>query len=215
MAAPDPAQKPAARTDEQLRLDFWREKYASDHTPWDLGGVSDPVQQLADTRFPPGGAVLIPGCGRGHEAIHLGQRGCRVTAVDFAEAPISHLRAEAQTCKIELELVLDDVFAWARQTDKRFDVLLEQTFLCAIEPALHAEYERMARRLLKPGGLLAGVFMEVEGDGGPPYNCPPDLVKTLFGAEHWQLDWLETVPLNPLRPGPEYVAGFSTRPAAG
>ncbi len=198
-------------SDDRLRRSFWDGKYAGGHTPWDLGQVSDAVRRLAQDRFPPGGRVFIPGCGRGYEALFLARQGYKVTAVDIAEAPLHDLRSAARGHNLPLDLVHEDVFSWARKTKERFDVILEQTFLCAIEPVLHADYEAMARRLLKPDGCLMGVFMEVQSDDGPPFNCPPDLVKGIFPKRSWRLDWLDAIPLNPRRPGPEYLAGFTRR----
>lgn len=198
-------------SDDRFRRRFWNGKYADGHTPWDLGQVSDALRRLVRERFPPEGTVFIPGCGRGYEAIFLAQRGYEVTAVDIAAAPLDDLRSAARGHDLPLRLVHDDVFSWARNAKERFDVILEQTFLSAIEPVLHAEYEAMAQRLLKPDGCLMGVFMEVDSHHGPPFNCPPELVQGIFPHQFWRLEWLEPIPLDPRRPGPEYLAGFTRR----
>ncbi|MBI4084108.1 MAG: methyltransferase domain-containing protein [Candidatus Lambdaproteobacteria bacterium] len=194
-------------------LDFWQEKYRSGHTPWDLGRVSDPVLALLAEHFPAEGRVLVPGCGRGHEAVYLAACGYRVTALDIAEEPLVELRAAAQARGLEpgrdLEIARADVLALPADYAGAFDVVLEQTCLCALNPARFGDYARMAHTVLKPGGRLLGVFMEVAGGGGPPYSTPPALVKALFHSSRgWAFEGLDPMPRNPARPGPEFIARF-------
>ena len=80
--------------------DFWRGRYEEGRTRWDLGGPSEPVQALVRRHFPPRGRVLIPGCGRGHEALFLAERGYAVTAVDYVAAPIVYLREAADAAAV-------------------------------------------------------------------------------------------------------------------
>ena len=199
--------------DEQkkLRLGFWNGKYTDRHTPWDLGRVSEPVQRLVAGHFPSEGRVLIPGSGRGYEAVDLAERGYRVTAVDFADEAVRFLRQLAGEKGVTLEILQEDLFSLDGVRNGTFDVLLEQTCFCAIDPSLYGDYERMAHRLLAPGGRLLGVFMEVKDLEGPPYDCPLDLVRGHFPEARWRFDWTEPLPRNPERPGPEYLAAFTKR----
>lgn len=201
-------------SDEQ-DIDFWRGRYGDANTPWDLGAPSEPVQELVRAHFPTRGRVLIPGCGLGHEALFLAGLGYAVTAVDFIAAPLRILRAAAAERGLKMEILQQDMFALPTALDGSFDVFLEQTCLCAIAPAQWTDYEALARRMLKPGrhmkepgGRLLGVFMEMEGEGGPPYDCPPEKVRALFGNAHWAFEGMAPQPKNPDRPGPEYTARF-------
>ena len=194
--------------DSAPTIDFWRGRYRDDHTPWDLGAPSGPVLELLRNHFPPQGEVLIPGCGRGHEALYLAGRGYAVTAVDYVAEPLGFLRRAAEERGLKLELLEADIFALPQALDGRFDVFLEQTCLCAIAPAQWPAYEALARRMLKPGGRVLGVFMEMEGSGGPPFDCPPERVKALFDSPPWEFEGMERQPDNPDRPGPEYTARF-------
>lgn len=193
----------------KTRLGFWNAKYEEQNTPWDLGEVSDAVRLLAERYFPPQGRVLVPGCGRGHEVIWLAERGYRVTAVDFADEAIRHLREQASLHRVHPDILHDDIFLLPAQLNSRFDVLLEQTCFCAIDPSLRDEYERLAHRVLKPGGQLLGVFMEVEGVEGPPYSTPLDLVRSHLPVSRWRFERSEPLSRNPKRPGPEYLAVFT------
>lgn len=189
--------------------DFWLNHYNKGHTPWDLGGVSPGVRMLVKRDFPPSGRVFIPGCGRGYEAIWLAGLGYAVTALDIVEPPLDFLRVQAGVLGVKVETLLQDMFRLDSSFDGVFDVFLEQTCFCAISPALHRDYEILAHRVLKPGGRLLGVFMEVPFDDGPPYSNPPRQVLPLFPPERWQSEGPEPLPANPDRPGPEYLARFT------
>jgi methyl halide transferase len=174
--------------------------------------VSPAVLGLIGRYFPPAGRVLIPGCGRGHEALYLAERGYGVTAVDLVAEPLAHLRQNARARGLEIEIVLGDALALAPDYDALFDVFLEQSFFGAIHPGLHSDYEALAYRTLKPGGQLLGLFMEVPWRSGPPYDCPPELVLARFPASRWHKGQPEPVDVNPARPGPEYALRIKKLP---
>lgn len=191
---------------------FWIEKYRQGHTPWDLGETSAPVRTLIEKDFPPRGRVIVPGCGRGYEAVELAERGYDVTAVDFVEAPLAFLRDRMKARGVTLEVVRCDLFDLPAAYDGTFDVLLEQTCLNALHPVLHPDYEALAHRLLRPGGRVLGVFMRVPWEDGPPFDCPPGHVMSLFPRSRWIARGPEPVePPNSARPGPEYLARFTRR----
>ena len=188
-------------------IEFWRSRYRSGRTPWDLGQVSDPVRTLVERWFPPAGRVYIPGCGRGYEALYLAERGYAVTAVDIAPEPIASLRQEARQRGLALDIREGDLFALSRQDEGAFDVFLEQTCLCALPPRRQPDYAALAYRALKPGGQVLAVLMRVPFADGPPFDLPPERLQTLFPAPLWQREGPWPVePPNPARPGPEYLA---------
>jgi methyl halide transferase len=198
--------------DAHSDAEFWRSRYRTGRTPWDLGGVSAPVQTLVERWFPPAGRVLVPGCGRGYEALFLAARGYEVTALDLVPEPLLDLRVQAQVRGLRLDIREGDMFDLPDTENGRYDVLLEQTCLCALHPDLYADYEALALRVLKPGGQLLGVFMQVPFTDGPPYDNPPELVFGLFPQQRWEREGPWPVrPPNPARPGPEYLARFVKR----
>ncbi len=192
--------------EDKSRRNFWQSRYREGNIPWDLGEPSRPVRWLVEHHFPPTGKVLIPGCGRGHEALYLAERGYQVTAVDLVAEPLEYLRKAARKSSLEIEILQQDIFELAPRYNDAFDVFLEQTFFCSIDPLLYVDYAVLAYRALKPGGQLLGVFMEVLWEGGPPHNCPPDLVLEQFPAARWRKENAKPfTPKNPARPGPEYT----------
>lgn len=154
----------------------------------------------------------MPGCGRGYEVIDLAERGYDVTAVDFVKEPLDDLRRRMNQRRVTIHLIHADMFELPADLDGTFDVVLEQTCLNALEPRLHPAYEALAYRLLRSGGRLLGVFMEVPGEDGPPYHCPPGHVMALFPAARWIAEGPDpVVPPNPDRPGPEYLVRLKKR----
>jgi SAM-dependent methyltransferase len=195
-------------SDGSPQVDFWRTRWREGRTPWDLGAASDPAKRLAERHLRAPGAVFIPGCGRGHEAVYLAAQGHAVTAVDIVEEPIAELRQAAAARGLTIEALAQDLFAMPASRTGAFDAVLEQTCMAAIGPERFADYAALLHRLLKPGGKLLGVWMEVAVKP-PPFTCPPGVILKLFGAPLWTMEAFEPVlPHNPARPGPEYTVVF-------
>ncbi|MBX9448501.1 MAG: hypothetical protein KL787_01740 [Taibaiella sp.] len=52
-----------------------------------------------------------------------------------------------------------------------YDLILEQTFFCALPPGLRENYAKKMQQLLNPGGTLAGVLFHIEFEkAGPPFG---------------------------------------------
>jgi SAM-dependent methyltransferase len=114
--------------------------------------------------------VAVPGCGRGHDARLLAQRGYQVVGFDFAEAAVKEARALAAGEGSAARFERRDVFTLAADFAEAFDAVWEYTCFCAIDPARRADYVEVMRAILKPGGTLLGCFYPLrEGGDGPPY----------------------------------------------
>ena len=143
--------------------DRWEKRYLDGKTGWDRGGPS-PALEFGLARMPcPPARVLIPACGRGYEIAELASRGYRVTGVDFAQSAVTDLQEILQAQQLKADIVASDLFAW--EAEKPFDVIYEQTALCALEPQQWPEYAERLYRWLHPGGLLIGAFMQTHRAG--------------------------------------------------
>lgn len=149
------------------RPEFWDERYAAGKTPWDYGGVPPQLKQYLEAR-PAGGRALIPGCGSGHEMAAFYEAGYDVTAVDFAPAAVEQARANLGPLLAE-RVFVGDYFTFDFGAAP-FDVIYERTFLCALPPDLRPQYVARMAELLKPGGVLVGLFFLGEEQGGPPFQ---------------------------------------------
>jgi thiopurine S-methyltransferase len=148
------------------RPEFWNERYASGKTPWDYGGVPPQLQHYLAAR-PNGGRALVPGCGSGHEIAAFHGAGYDVSAIDFAPAAVE--RAQANLGPVLGQRVfLGDFFTYDFAAAP-FDVVYERTFLCALPLDLREKYVARMAQLLRPGGVLVGLFYLGEDIDGPPY----------------------------------------------
>jgi SAM-dependent methyltransferase len=150
-----------------LSATYWNQRYENEHTPWDIGYASPPlleyIKWLKDKQI----RILIPGAGRAYEAIFLHRAGFeQVWVCDWAPAAFGHLLEHCPEFPRE-RLLAADFF----ELDMEFDLMLEQTFFCAIDRAQRQAYARQAAHLLKGGGLLAGVLFAQEFEQeGPPFG---------------------------------------------
>lgn len=163
----------------------WEVLYQTGDTGWDRGQVSPALQTwLNQGVIQEGAKVLIPGCGRGHEVVVLAKLGFDVTAIDLAPSAIEALNQTLEDAGVSATTVCADIFSY--QTAQQFDVVYEQTCLCAIEPKQRSDYERCLEKWLKAGGKLLFSMMQTGEVGGPPYHCELTEMRTLFGAKDWQ-----------------------------
>lgn len=151
----------------KLDANYWQGRYADGQTGWDLGEPSAPLKEYIDHLTDLNLYILIPGAGNSYEAEYLFHKGFKnIYIVDFATAPLQHF-AERVPEFPENQLIQNDFFELTGQ----YDLILEQTFFCAINPALRNDYVVQMHRLLKPNGILAGLLFDCEMDKeGPPFG---------------------------------------------
>lgn len=75
---------------------------------------------------------------------------------------------------------------------ERYDLVIEQTFFCALDPSLRTDYIRHLKDLLVPGGRMAGLLFGVafEADG-PPFGGSAEEYRELF-EPHFDILRLES-----------------------
>jgi methyl halide transferase len=148
----------------------WQRHYDEGDLGWDLGQVAPPFVKLFESKSILPGKTLIPGCGRGHEVIYLVENGFEVTAVDYSSGAVDHLKSTVQERKLKCEVLHIDFFGIDSAHNGIYDLLIEQTFFCAISPEQRPSYVSTVARALRPGGMLAGLFYHTGEKGGPPFN---------------------------------------------
>ena len=170
-----------------LDPNFWNQRYLDENTPWDMGGVSPPLKTFLDQIDDPNTRILIPGAGRAYEAIYLHNRGfSNIFVCDWAKEAFHFLQKNAPNFPVE-HLVCIDFF----QLEGQFDLVLEQTFFCAIDPSLRPKYVKQAHQLLAPGGVLAGVLFATNFERlGPPFGGAPEEYRILFD-KHFFIEKME------------------------
>jgi len=153
--------------DKPLDQQFWNSKYEAIETGWDLGAVSPPLKDYIDQLADKSISILIPGCGNTYEAEYLLQSGfSNVTVLDIAPLLVEKLKEKFKG-NPNINIILGDFF----QHEGHYDLILEQTFFCALNPSLRKDYVSKMKSLLKPGGKLVGVLFDKEFDfEGPPFG---------------------------------------------
>ena len=168
-------------SDDYRHSAFWQDRYEQGAAGWDKGQAAPPlVRALAGDGAAPGARVLVPGCGYGHEALHLARLGYQVVAIDFAPAAVARLRQRA--ADLSLEAVECDIFALPANYNRLFDLVVEHTCFCAIPLDRRDDYAGVMARVLRPGGTLLGLFWELGEEGGPPHNTSRRDLQRHFGS---------------------------------
>jgi 2-polyprenyl-3-methyl-5-hydroxy-6-metoxy-1,4-benzoquinol methylase len=161
----------------------WQERYEIGKTGWDRGNVNPAMTTWMEEGQLRPCRILIPGCGRGHEAIALAKAGFDITAVDFANSAVEHLKFEFKRQGLKGNVVQSDLFAFCEQHS--FDAVYEQTCLCAIDPNQWDTYQQLLACWLRPQGMLFALFMQSGQDNGPPFSCDLPAMRELFDKPTW------------------------------
>lgn len=189
----------------------WQERYQSGDTPWNKGVPAPSISQLKTqlpNLFKKGKIVLAPGCGFGHDAIAIAQAGPSVTGADLAEMPMVEA-AKNSPPELDLTWLTADAFTLPERFPKHFDIIWEHTFFCAINPSTRPQYVESMHKLLKPNGLIAGVFFtNPDTEQGPPFKATREEIISTLGS-HFALEW-EATPTHhfPEREGREHIMLF-------
>jgi hypothetical protein len=145
----------------------WEKRYRDNETGWDIGSISTPLKAYFEQIKNKELRILIPGGGNGHEATFLHNIGFKnVFLLDIAPSPLREF-ATRNTGFPEEHLLNEDFF----QHKGQYDLIVEQTFFCAITPALRKAYAEKVHELLSPKGKLIALLWSVPmNEDRPPYG---------------------------------------------
>jgi hypothetical protein len=160
-----------------LTENYWQNRYELDQIGWDLGTVSPPLNAYFDQLTNKDLRILIPGAGNAYEAEYLHNAGFRsVYVADFARLPLENLQKRVPDFPAS-HLLQSDFF----ELSETFDLIIEQTFFCALEPKLRSAYAKKCASLLNKGGKLAGLlFNTTFPQDGPPFGGTEEEYRTYF-----------------------------------
>jgi methyl halide transferase len=152
---------------QEFSADYWQNRYESGQTGWDVGTITTPLKDYFDQLPNTGQRILVPGCGNAYEAEYLYRSGFVHTYVaDVALAPLEQFAKRMPDFPKE-QLLHQDFF----ELEGPYDLIVEQTFFCALDPALRAAYAKKCAELLAPGGLLVGLLFDTTfTHEGPPFG---------------------------------------------
>jgi len=163
-----------------LNEQFWTHKYQKDQTGWDIGYVSTPLKDYFDQIEDKSLKILIPGAGNAYEAEYLWNKGfANVHVVDISVEPLDRFNKRVPDFPKD-QLVNVDFF----QLEDRFDLIIEQTFFCALNPKLRGRYVKKMNGLLRPGGKLVGLMFKIPlFDDRPPFGGSESEYRSLFSGQ--------------------------------
>jgi SAM-dependent methyltransferase len=151
---------------KNLSSEYWSNRYKSDEIGWDLGVISQPIKEYIDKLTDKNSSILIPGCGSGYEGKYLFNQGFKnLVLLDFAKEPLEKFKIENPDFP-EKQLINEDFFTY----EGKYDLIIEQTLFCAIDPSLRLNYAEKISQLLKPEGKLIGLLFNREFESGPPFG---------------------------------------------
>ncbi|KAH7412072.1 S-adenosyl-L-methionine-dependent methyltransferase [Phaeosphaeria sp. MPI-PUGE-AT-0046c] len=149
------------------------------------------------------GKVLVPGCGKGYDVVLLASYGYDVYGLEVSEhaaelaniylsdpgkGPLEGEYAvkDANAGNGVMKCLLGDFFdnAWLKETGgKTFDLIYDNTFLCALPPSLRPKWAERMVELLSPDGILVCLEFPTHKpakSGGPPWSLPPTVHQELL-----------------------------------
>lgn len=162
---------------QELSEHYWTERYNREETGWDIGQVSAPIKAYVDQLTDKAIKILIPGAGNAYEAEYLWNNGFKnVWVVDISEPPLEHLKSRVPDFP-EDQLIHADFFS----LEDEYDLIIEQTFFCALNPKLRTDYVAKMNKLLKGDGRLVGLLFQVPlNTDGPPFGGNKEEYEPLF-----------------------------------
>jgi len=177
-----------------LNKEYWENRYETNSAKWDIGYVSTPLKEYIDQLENKDIKILIPGAGNAYELDYLIEKGFRnVTVIDFAQQPIDAIIKRNKL--LEKHLIQDDFF----KHSESYDLIIEQTFFCALNPNLRENYVSKMHDLLSEKGKITGLLFNFPlTEDGPPFGGSREEYVNLF-SEKFTIKTLETA-YNSIKP---------------
>lgn len=161
----------------QLNKNYWEERYQKNETGWDVGEISTPLKEYIDQLTDKSTKILIPGAGNSYELEYLLAQGfTNVFVLDYAQSPLDNIQKRIPTFPKD-HLICADFF----EHQDTYDLILEQTFFCALDPSLRKDYVKKMQTLLIPNGKIAGLLFQFPlTEVGPPFGGSKEEYVALF-----------------------------------
>ncbi len=167
-----------------LSADFWNNKYKDNKIGWDLGEISPPLKAYFDQLENKELKILIPGGGNSYEAEYLFNNGFKnIFVVDLSSIALENIKKRILNFP-ESQLLHTNFF----DLEDTFDLVIEQTFFCALNPILRSKYASKMHSVLKPKGKLVGLLFDaILNDDHPPFGGNKKEYLTYF-EPHFTID---------------------------
>ncbi|CAM4284523.1 SAM-dependent methyltransferase [Flavobacterium terrigena] len=170
----------------KLNKEYWENRYQTDSAKWDIGHVSTPLKEYIDQLKNKDIKILIPGAGNAYELDYLIEKGFHnVFVIDFAQQPIDAILSRNKD--LEKHIIQGDFF----NHNETYDLIIEQTFFCALNPSLRENYVSKMHDLLSDKGKISGLLFNFPlTEAGPPFGGSYEEYVNLF-SEKFTIKTLE------------------------
>ncbi|KZV89720.1 S-adenosyl-L-methionine-dependent methyltransferase [Exidia glandulosa HHB12029] len=171
----------------------WEKTWSIGRTPWEVQtGYQPALKDFLERNkpdLPQSGRAIVPGCGRGYDAILIGETlGLNVLGVDLSETGISaakELLAKTGTTAA-VSYQAGDFFKFALAPDaERFVLAYDFTFFVAMPPELRVSWGAQMNDLLVPGAALVTLVWPLgpaSRVGGPPHSVSVQAYADVLGS---------------------------------
>jgi hypothetical protein len=172
----------------KLNSKYWEDLYLKQETRWDVGKITYPLKEYIDQIENKAIKILIPGAGNSYEFEYLITNGFEnVSVLDFAQSPLDNIQKRVDKCTPN-QLIKSDFF----EHENQYDLIIEQTFFCALYPSLRIDYVQKMKSLLNTKGKLIGLLFQFPlTEAGPPFGGSKEEYISLF-EDDFQMKTLET-----------------------
>jgi thiopurine S-methyltransferase len=156
---------------------YWNDKYLQGSTGWDIGYASPPLVEYFNQLKNKDLRILIPGCGNAYEAEYLIDNGFKnVFLIDWSDIALNNFKKKIHHIP-DSHLFCEDFF----EHKGSYDIIIEQTFFCSIDPSERKHYAEKVYELLVEGGKLMGIlFDDPLFDDHPPFGGNKDEYEKYF-----------------------------------
>ncbi|KAI0637826.1 S-adenosyl-L-methionine-dependent methyltransferase [Trametes polyzona] len=172
----------------------WDEAWKADVTPWDAGTSQPALQELIETSrldLPRSGRALVPGCGRGYDAIYIAKSlGLQTIGADISPTGIAAANALKESMGETASNVTFKEMNFFEYEGETFDLVYDYTFFVAIPPSMRPAWGKQMTKLVKPGGYLITLVYPIlpYTEVGPPFYVRPEHYEEVLGTE-WEKVW--------------------------
>jgi methyl halide transferase len=179
----------------KLNSDYWENRYQTNDFGWDCGEITQPIKAYIDQIENKNIKILIPGCGNGYEFEYLIHNHFKNSFVlDYAKTPLENLKSRIENYSKE-HFIQSDFF----EHRGHYDLILEQTFFCALDPDLRKDYVKKMHELLHKNGKLVGLLFQFPISAkGPPFGGSKEEYIKLF-TSYFTIQKIETA-YNSIKP---------------
>ncbi len=168
--------------------EYWNQRYEQGETGWDIGYVSFPLKAYFDQLCKQELKILIPGSGNSYEAEYLFNKGFQnIYVLDISKNALENFKSRVPDFPAEQILHMDFF-----DLEDTFDLIIEQTFFCALHPSKRNQYVAKMQNLLNPDGTLVGLLFNIPlFEDHPPFGGSEKEYRELF-SNYFKIDKMET-----------------------